>query len=270
MFKKILIALLILIIAIAIGLYVFSGKLDGIIKDAIETEGTAALGSQVKVTSVVTDFKQGRAEIAGLTISNPPGYQAANAIELSNFNAEVDYGDQTVKEIIINQPVINAEQKGQRNNFQDLLERMPDSETVEQETSAEPGAEITIKKIALQKATINLLTSDLEVAGQSLDLGNRSFIMDDFVVTNISGTAQEISDELTQKLVSHVSGQVKAYVTKEITNVAKAKATEKLKEEAKKALEKKLGLELEGQVDKEAVGEQLKDKLKGKLKLKGF
>ncbi len=270
MFKKILIVLLILIVAIAIGLYLFSGKLDGIIKETIEVEGTAALGSQVRVSNVVTNLKQGRAEISGLTISNPPGYQSANAIELSNFNAEVDYGDQTVKEIIINQPVINAEQKGKRNNFQDLLARMPKSEAAEDETRSESGPDITIKKIALQKATINLLTRDLEIAGESLELGNRRFIMDDFVVTNISGTPQAISDELTQKLVAHVSGQVTAYVTKEITNMAKAKATEKLKEEAKKALTEKLGVKLEDDTSKEAIGEQLKDKLKGKLKLKGF
>ena len=266
MLKKILIVLLVLAVAIAIALYVFSGKLDGIIKDAIETEGTAALGSQVKVASVVTNFKQGRAEIAGLTISNPPGYQATNAIELSNFNAEVDYADQTVKEIIINQPVINAEQKGQRNNFQDLLERMPKSDAAKEDINTSSDLEITIKKIALQKATVNLLTSELELGGQVLELGNRNFVMQDFIATNVTGTPEEISNELTERLVEHVSTQVKAYVTKEITDMAKEKVVEKVKEEAKKALEEKLGTELGDKVDKNVIG----DKLKDKFKLKGF
>jgi len=265
MFKKILIALIVLIAAIAAGLYVFSGKLDGIIKEAIETEGSAALGSQVKVSSVVTDFKQGRAEIAGLTISNPPGYQAANAIELSNFNAEVDYSDQTVKEIIINQPVINAEQKGQNNNFQDLLERMPASDEAE-ETDTDPGPEITIKKIALQKATINLLTSDLSVAGQTIDLGNRSFVMEDFIVTNLTGTAEEISDELTRGLIAHVSTQIRGFVTEELKKMAQTQVLDAVKDKAKEAIEEKLGGQLGDKLDKEAIG----DKLKEKFKLKGF
>ncbi len=276
MLKKILIVLLVLIAAAAAGLYVFSGKMDGIIKDAIEQEGTAALGSKVSVASVVTDLKEGRAEIGGLNISNAAGYQSPYAIELSSFAAEVDYSDQTIKEIIINRPVINAEQKGQRNNFQDLLANMPSSDESEpEEESTDPGPEITIKKIALTQATVNLLTSDLEMAGQKVDLGNHSFVMQDFVATNVTGTAEEISEMLSNQLVAHVSGQVKGYVQEEIKRVAKAKATEKLKEEANKLLEEKLGTTLdgklegglegalEGKVDKKKLGDSLKDKFKG-------
>lgn len=264
MMKKILIALLILVLAAGIGLYIFSGKLDGLIKEAIETEGTAALGSQVKVSSVTTDFKQGRAEISGLSISNPAGYQSVNAIELSNFAAEVDYGDRTVKEIIINKPIINAEQKGTKNNFQDLLEKMPASseEVTETEETSDPGPVITIKKIALTQATVNLLTSELAVAGKSVELGNRSFVMDDYVVTNITGTAEEISDYITRTLIDHVSSQVKTYMTAELKTLAKAKAIEKAKEKAKEALEEKIGDKISTEI--------LGDKIKGKFKLKGF
>jgi len=270
MLKKILLVLLVLLIAVAVSLYVFSGKLDGIIKEAIETEGTAALGSQVRVASVVTDFKQGRAEIAGLTIANPPGYQAANAIELSNFNAEVDYADQTVKEIIINQPVINAEQKGQSNNFQNLLERMPASDDAAEETSTDPGPEITIKKIALRKATVNLITSGLTIGSNTLELGDRSFVMQDFVASNVTGTAEEISDQLTTSLVAHVSGQVKNYVSAEVKKAVAEKAKERLKEEANKLLEEKLGEKLGGELGKDIDKKAIGDKLKNKFKLKGF
>ncbi len=267
MFKKILIALLVLIAAIAAGLYVFSGKLDGLIKEVIETEGTAALGSAVRVVSVVTDFKQGRAEFGGLTIANPAGYQAANAVELSKFAAEVDYSDQTVKEIIINQPIINAEQKGTNNNFQDLLDKMPSSTEEEpEEESTDPGPEITIKKIALRKATINLLTSDLKIAGQAIEIGNHSFVMEDFVAQNITGTAEEISDELTRSIVAHVSGQVKGYVAGQLKTLAKAKALQKAKEKAQEVIEEKLSGELTEKLNKNILG----DKLKGKIKLKGF
>ncbi|MCH2191597.1 MAG: hypothetical protein MK188_11795 [Gammaproteobacteria bacterium] len=268
MIKKILLVLLALVVAAAVGLYIFAGKLDGLIKEAIETEGTAALGSQVSVASVVTDFQQGRAEISGLTIANPAGYQSAHAIELSNFAAEVDYADQTVKEIIINQPVINAEQKGKRNNFQDLLDGIP--ETATEETSeaenTDSGPEITIKKIALKKATINLFTSDLEVAGQSIDIGNRSFVMDDYIVNNITGTAEEISETISKGLIAHVTAQIKSYLSSELKTIAKDKAIEKAKEQAQKAIEEKLG----GELGEKLPTEDLKDKLKGKIKLKGF
>ena len=266
MFKKILLALLVLVVAAGVGLYIFSGKLDGLIKEAIETEGTAALGSAVRVAKVVTDFKQGRAEISGFKIANPAGYQAANAIELSDFAAEVNYSDQTVEEIIINNPVINAEQKGTRSNFQDLLDNMPDTEDEAEEESTDPGPEITIKKLALTKATINLLTSGIEIAGKSVSLGNHTFVMDDFVMTNVTGTAEQISEEVTDKLVSHVTSQVKTYMTAQLGKIAKTMAIAKAKEEATKIIQEKVGDKINEKLNTGI----LKDKAKLKFKLKGF
>jgi len=133
--KKILIAVLVLIVIIGIALFVFVGKMDSIVKEAIETEGSAALGSPVRVESVVTDLKEGSALLTNLTIANPAGYKAKNAIEITSFGAEVDYKNQLIEKIEIIKPIINAEQKGQKNNFQDLLENMPASE--EEETAEE-------------------------------------------------------------------------------------------------------------------------------------
>jgi len=193
--KKVLIALLVLIAIIGIALFVFVGKMDEIVKQTIETEGSAALGSPVRVESVVTNLKEGSALLTNFTIANPAGYRAKNAIEVTSFSANVDYANQLIEEIEINQPVINAEQKGQRNNFQDLLENMPadDNEGAVEEQS---DTVVTIKKLALRRATINLITSELTVAGKTLELGDRSFVMEDFVVNNLNGTATEISDEV--------------------------------------------------------------------------
>lgn len=257
--KKFFIALVVLIAIIGTGLFVLAGKIDGIIKDTIETEGTAALGAKVSLESVVTDLKQGSATLSKLTIANPAGYQAANAIELSSFSASVDYGNRVIENIEINQPVINAEQKGQRNNFKDLLDNMPSDETQEAESEADDTV-ITIKKLALRKATVNLLTSDLKVADQEINLGNSSFVMDDFVLTDLSGTATEISDTIVTSLTAHVSAQVQAQVKQQLETLAKARlaevANEKIEEAKAKAEEKlkeKLGENLEGEV-----GEKLK------------
>jgi len=122
--KKIFIALLILIVIIGVALFVFAGKLDGIVKEAIETEGSAALGSPVRVANL----KEGSALLTNFSIANPAGYTAKNAIEVTSFSAKVDYSNQLIEKIEINKPVINAEQKGQKNNFQDLLENMPADE----------------------------------------------------------------------------------------------------------------------------------------------
>ena len=213
--KKLLIALISIIVIIGIALLVFAGKMDGIVKNVIETEGSSALGSPVRVESVVTDLKQGSAIINNFTVANPVGYKAKNAIEIKSFSVSVDYRNQIIDSIEIVNPIINAEQKGQKNNFQELLQNMPatEEEVVEAE---EDETVITIKELALRGATVNLITSDLSVAKIKFELDDRNFVMDDFVLNNLTGTATQISDVVVERLTSHISTQVKNHVKNEI------------------------------------------------------
>jgi len=250
--KKVLIALLLVVVVIGAGLTFFASKLDGLIAEQIETEGTAALGSKVSVTEVITSLSEGSAIVNGLTIANPTGYQSANAFEIRSLSAKVDYKEQVIEQITIDKPVINAEIIGTKNNFQDLLDNMP--ETADEPESTESGEDLvlTIKQIALKQATVNLRASDTKIADREFKIDDQTFVMDDLVMNNLSGTVDELSEEITRKLTNHVSGQVKAHVTALAGDIIK----EELKAQAK-----------------EKVNEVLEDKLKsGKLgdKLKGL
>lgn len=263
--KKLLLALLVIIVIIGIGLFVFVGKMDSLVKDVIEKEGSAALGSPVRVESVVTDLKQGSAILTNFTISNPAGYSAANAIEVKSFSASVDYRNQIINKIEINNPIINAEQKGQKNNFQDLLQSMPASED-EEVVTEEGETVITIKQLALRSATVNLITSDLAVGEMKFELDDRSFVMDDFVINELNGTVTEVSDLVIERLTSHVSGQVKGYVQKEAANMAKERLLAEAKNKINQVLEEKLSGKLDGKLN-DQIGEKVGEKLKG-LKFK--
>ena len=233
--KKILIGLVVIIAIVAIATTVFVGKMDGIIADAIETEGTATLGSKVRVASVKTNLREGTATIKGLTVANAPGYSAANAMSIATFTADVDYETQTVKRIVINNPVINAEVKGQKNNFEDLLANMPDDEEVVGEEEEE--TEITIDRFELRQTKVNLVADKL---------GTREFMMSDLVLTNLSGTVDQITERLTTELTSHVANEVKAYATREIGKMLKEEATRRIKEEVNEKIKDKLGGKLKG------------------------
>ena len=250
--KKILLVLLLLIIvAVAGGAYFVVKNLDSFIAQTIEKEGTAALGSKVSVSQVTTKLKEGQASISGITIANPAGYQNAHALSLNQISAEVDYADQVIKQVTINQPIINAELKGSTSNFQDLLDNKPEDEDEEGADDEQSSDQvITIKKISLLKATVNLLATDY-APGASYGLSNTldldtSFIMDDFILTNISGTSDEITEEVSEKLIQHIKSQVTAYAVKEV----KAQATAELKEKATEKIN-------------EVIGDKLGDKLKG-------
>ena len=249
--KKVLIGLLVVAVIIGVAATVFVGKLDQLIADAIETEGSAALGSQVKVESVVTQLKEGIATINGLSVANPSGYKAVSALQIGSFSADVDYQNQIVEKILINKPVINAELKGTMNNFEELLANMPESDDTTESDSGEDMV-ITINSFQLRQAQINLVAKQL---------GERSFVMDDFVINNLKGTPEQISAVLTRGLTDHVSSQIKSYATSEITKILTEEARKKVEEVINEKIKEQVGDKLNVKL-----GDELGDKLGDKLK----
>ena len=244
--KKVLIGLVVLIAIIAIGASILLSNLDGYIKDTIEAEGTAALGSQVSVGSVETDLANGKATIKGLSIANMPGYQAINAMQIDTLQADVDYQNRLVEEILIQQPIINAELKGSRSNFQDLVDNMPaaEEEGADDATNEEAAGdgeseatEISIKSFKLNQATVNV-TSD--------KLGQMSFVMDDLEISNLIGTPEVISTEITRRLTNHISQQVQKFAADKIKSEVKAEVRAKANEKMNEVINEKVGDKLKG------------------------
>lgn len=246
--KKVLIAVLVLIAIGGLGLTVLVGKLDGLIADAIRTEGSAALGTAVTVDSVKTKIADGVAIINGLAIANPVGYKSAHALRIDSFSANVDYKSQSIGDVIINKPVIHAELIGTDSNFQSLLDGLPEDEQPTQTASSDNELVLSIKSIQIRQATVNI---------DSDQLGITSFPMDDLVMNDLSGTVGQLSEVVTNKLISHIKIQIQIFAIAEITKQLKEKAIEKAKEELNEKVQEKLSGEL---------GEKLSDKLSGKLK----
>jgi len=235
--KKVLIGLFVIIgIAVVAGT-IFVGKLDGLIADAIRTEGSETLGSKVDVKNVVTDLKQGSATITGLTVANPSNYKSAHALVINDFTAQVDYQTQTAKQIVIEKPIINAEIISvDKNNFQDLLDGMP-ADTDELEDADEEELILTIEELQLNNAQVNVTNEKL---------GQQTFVMDNFVVRNLTGKVDQISDTLVTKLTNHISSQVTSYAKQQLTEMVKEKAKEKVKEVLSEKINEKIGDKLKG------------------------
>ena len=233
--KKLLIIIAVILVVIGVATSLFLSNLDGLIKDTIETEGTAAVGTQVSLQAVETDLVAGKAVLSGLTVANVDGYQAANAIEISQLVAQVDYETQIIEEILIEQPVINAELVGTRSNFNDLIDNMPPSEAVEE--TDEEEVELTILSFKLNQATANVLSDRL---------GEMNFVMDDLEITNLSGTADQISEQITKALTGHIAKQVQDYVTEQFKAKFNAEALTEAKEKVDEVVKEKLGDKLKG------------------------
>jgi hypothetical protein len=110
MVKKILIAVVVLVVVVAGGLFYLYSNLGSIIKTAIETYGSQATQAKVTVDSVKLSATDGQGSISGLVVGNPPGFNGPQSISLGLVSLTVDTSSIMQNPVIIKQVVIDAPQ----------------------------------------------------------------------------------------------------------------------------------------------------------------
>ncbi|MFA6185749.1 MAG: hypothetical protein WC770_00865 [Phycisphaerae bacterium] len=119
----VLVTIVVLLVVAALASLFF---IDGILKVAIEKEGTKQLGVGVSVEKVHLNIFNGSIAIAGLKIKNPAGYQYENMLEVASISAKADTGSLfsdvvEVNQIDINDIAVVIEQKGTVSNLSEVL-----------------------------------------------------------------------------------------------------------------------------------------------------
>jgi hypothetical protein len=115
MLKKIAIGVVVLLLLIAGGVYYLFSNLDSIIKAAIEKYGTAATQAEVKLDSVKISITSGEGALHGLTVGNPKGFTAPQALYLGTISVKLDTssvagsGPIIIREIVIEKPQVTYE-----------------------------------------------------------------------------------------------------------------------------------------------------------------
>jgi hypothetical protein len=129
--KKLLIGAGVLVVVAAVGIFVLVSNLDSVIKQAIETVGPKVTQADVTVEEVTLDLADGAAEIRGLHLGNPAGFQTKRAMNLGLVSVRIDTDTVTSDEIVIHEVVIDAPQMtyevgDPRSNFQRLQQNVED------------------------------------------------------------------------------------------------------------------------------------------------
>jgi len=226
-------------VVLFIGIAVFSrlffiNRADNQILQTIEQEGSSAFGVSVKVSDIETDVKQGSATLTSLTIANPSNYQEPFALQMNDVNIDVDYKQKVINEIVINKPVITAEVTDSKNNFQDILDSLPQPED---SVVSKKQDQLSIKAIKVTQADIDLLSG-------TYILGEQTIPLDDFVIRDITGSPKEIARTVTVRLTHHIASQVESYVEQrsahKITEKNENKASDTLEKQVDKKMKAKL------------------------------
>lgn len=174
--KKLLVALLVLAIAAAAGLYWLSRSLDGLIQHAIESYGSPMTQSQVRVAAVKISPSNGRGSISGLTVANPPGFKTPHALKVTQADVEVDLKTVTqdvvlVRRIAIQAPDVTYEKGDTLTNFDAIVSHIAQSiESGSRSGETKPGKRMIIELLTVRDARVEVSAPFMQGRTVSLSL----------------------------------------------------------------------------------------------------
>jgi hypothetical protein len=127
------------IVVVLVSLLVVAGVIvyftvDGIVKRAIEKNGTTSLKLTTTLNSAHLSLLGGKVKLNKLGIASPPGFSAPRMLEMHDINLGVSYGELRkdpihVQSLVLNQPALVIEQSGGGLNFKKAMDRLPPSKS---------------------------------------------------------------------------------------------------------------------------------------------
>lgn len=231
----VIVTLALLVIAGGAVLYLTS-NLDRIVAGLIEEHGSAATGTAVRVAGVDIDLRGATGRISGLTVANPEGFAAGDAIGFGDVSLRLDAGslfsDPVVVEAVdIGDAELNVEQAGGRNNLQVLLDNLR-GDAAEEPADADAGPRIVIDRFAMSGATASLSVPELDE--------RRSVEVPDIVLTGIGrNSGGAAGAELARQVLEPV-----------IREALESTAAEAAKDRLREELNDKAGELTEGLLDR--------------------
>lgn len=265
--KKVFLGLvLIILVFIGGGLYYVLNNLDSLIKTAIETYGSQATQTAVRVDQVKISLTDGAGAISGLSIANPSGFTMPNAFSLGEIRTGIDLQSLQQEPYIINEITvlapqvfveINRDNKTNLNELKNnLMNGVPAQTGSKTEAPAEPSKtkepRLIIRRITFADGTIQARAAALDNKEYLLKLPRLD--MNNLGGTN-GATATELATEILNRLTDRATEEVKKKIIDAELDKLKAKADARIEEE--KAKIKQMTDE-----QKQEQEEKVKDKLK--------
>lgn len=231
---------LVLVIVVVFGVMVtlVFQNLDAIIKKVIEDVGTEVVGTSVTVSDVKFTLQEGRGEIYGLRIANPPGFDTPTAFDMAQIAVQIEPKSLTGPVIVINEVLVDgaklhAEQKGTSTNLKQLLDGMKGAG---EEAAPPPSEEPSAVRLMLEK--FSFLNAAATVKTEQL--GDKTLKIPNIRMSDIGDRETGLTPEqLANRMVSTVVRQAERAVRDYLENLVKDAA----RKEVGKQIDEKIGSE---------------------------
>lgn len=206
--KNLLIFVAGFILVIAIILYQLLANLDSIVAGVIEDVGSDVMKTDVRVSGVSIDLKEGKAAIAGMTIANPKGYSSAKLFELKDIMVDLDLGSLgkdvlVIEAVRIQNPRINFEGDADGgSNMQTLMDNMNSG-------SADSGAKTEAEQTRMIISSFQMSDAQVKAttklkSGEPMEIKLPAIKMSGIGKAQGGVTADVVAKEITSEVIRAV------------------------------------------------------------------
>ena len=212
--KKLLLGLVVLVVLLGGGVLLILSNLDALVKTAIESYGSAAVGTQVSVGSVEISLTEGAASIRYFSIANPEGFSDNPMLSFSELSVSLDLNNLNAENIGIvlissTDPFVSYERANCTTNIDVMSQRLAG------EGPQEPEDAGTESEIRLQIGEVSIRNIQANISDERLPTPAR-VSLGDIDLQNLSGTPAEI----TQQILTPVMGQLARNAGQAFLNLA--------------------------------------------------
>ena len=265
--KKVMIGLvLVIILAVAVGIYYVLTNLDAIVKAAIEKYGSQATQTAVRVDKVHIDLADGAGGIYGLTVANPQGFDMPYVISLGEVSTQIDLKSLKGEPYVIEAITVRAPQvfmemnDAKKTNLTELKKNLTAGAPAGPAKTTPDKSEKDAPRLIIRR----IVFADGNIKAKVVPLNNKEYQLKlpSLNMTNLGGshgaTPKQITKEIIDRLIDQARDEIKKQGIDAELDKLKAQAQEKVDEEKAKLKEK---------VDakKEEEKQKLDEKLKGLL-----
>lgn len=236
---------LLVVIVAGVVAYVLS-NLDSLVKEAVETHGSAVTQAKVTLNEVKIEATSGAGALRGLTVGNPAGFKTPSAFELGQISIQIDsksIGSDpiVIRDILIGAPKITYEMGSGGSNIDALqrnvdtyMKRMgagggaaKDDAAKKDGAKGEEGPKLVIENLRIKDAVANV--SATFMGGKTMSLNLPDMHLKD--IGKKSGGASP--GEVIQKVISSIGDNA----GKAVSSIDLGGAVDKVKEGAAGAMD---------------------------------
>lgn len=106
--EKILIGLGVLVVIVAVGVFVFLGNLNDIVRAAVEKVGSDMTQTNVVLNEVDIELTSGKGALRGFRVTNPSGFSDDDAFKFDEVSVNIDLSSVRSDPVIIKEVIISG------------------------------------------------------------------------------------------------------------------------------------------------------------------